>query len=82
VLLPPLVNKGLASAVKDSLSLCFLVLWIFVTGFIFSMFSGLVYEKSLFRPFVFKQFSGLGVFLVSGQEAAMQLGGVEAGQST
>jgi hypothetical protein len=46
------------------------------------MFSGLVYEKSLFRPFVFKQFSGLGVFLVSGQEVAMQLGGVEAGQST
>jgi hypothetical protein len=46
------------------------------------MFSGLVYEKSLFRPFVFKQFSGLGVFRAGGQAVATQLGGVEAGQST
>jgi hypothetical protein len=43
-----------------------LFLWIYVTGFLFSMFSGLVGKKGLFRPFVFNMFSGLGLFASAG----------------
>jgi hypothetical protein len=43
-----------------------LFLWVFVIGFLFSMFSGLVGKKGLFRPFVFNMFSGFGLFASAG----------------
>ena len=45
---------------RDIVSCCFQFSIIDVTGFVFSMFSGLGGEKAVFRPFVFNNFSGLG----------------------
>jgi len=49
--------------------------WLF-----FSMFSASFLKKALFRPFVFKMFSGLGVCVVSGHKVAMQSGPVRLGR--
>jgi hypothetical protein len=49
-----------------------------VTGFLFSMFSASFLENALFRPFVFKMFSGSCFSLVCGHEVAMQSVGGEA----
>jgi hypothetical protein len=50
-------------------------LWFLVTGFIFSMFSGLVREKAPFRSFVFKMFPGLGFCEAGRHKVAMQFVG-------
>jgi hypothetical protein len=55
-------------------------LWFFVTGFIFSKFAGLVHEKRIFQPFVFKMFPGLGGCAVGGHKVSMQSAGVRLGR--
>jgi len=51
---------------------------IYCNWLIFNMFSASFLEKALFRPFVFKKFSGSCFCLVGGHEAAMQSVGNEA----
>jgi len=46
------------------------VLRVLVAAFSFSLFSGLVGENRLFRPFVFSMFSGLACFSSEGHNVA------------
>jgi hypothetical protein len=52
---------------------------IYCNWLLFSMFSGLAHENRLFRPFIFKMFSGLGVCAMNGHKVVMHSVGVRLG---
>ena len=67
---------------SDALSRSFRVPTVSCKWLLFSVLTALAAEKALFRPFVFKMLTALGICSKSGRNVATEFGGFEPGKVT